>query len=140
MENYIKELKGRFGMEQMPCGDFFANALYFALGVLVYNTIVAQKLFLLPAEWAKKTIHTMRWALIQVAGKAVRHGRGLTLKLTTTYEKYIDFISICNRGVWRSNRLSEQIQVLNKPMEESYAQNLKIRSSKTDNVGYQISL
>lgn len=88
IENYIKELKGGFGMEQMPSGEFLANAVYFALGVLVYNTTAAQKLFLLPKEWAKKTIHTIRWALIQVAGKVVRHGRRLTLKLATTYEKY----------------------------------------------------
>lgn len=88
MENYIKELKGGFGMEQMPSSDFFANAVYFALGVLVYNTTIAQKLFILPEEWAKKTIHTIRWALIECAGRVVRHGRRLTLKLATTYEKY----------------------------------------------------
>jgi hypothetical protein len=50
-------------MEQMPSGDLFANALYFALEVLVYNTTTAQKLlFLIPKAWAKKTIHTMRCA------------------------------------------------------------------------------
>ena len=55
MEDYIKELKGRYGMEQMPSGELFANALYFALGVLVYNTITAQKLlFVMPEEWAKR--------------------------------------------------------------------------------------
>src|SRR3990172_194076 len=29
VENHIKELKGGFGMEQMPSGDFGANAVYF---------------------------------------------------------------------------------------------------------------
>jgi hypothetical protein len=36
-ENWHKELKIGVGMEQMPCGQFHANALYFAIGVVAYN-------------------------------------------------------------------------------------------------------
>ncbi|HEY9072732.1 MAG TPA: IS1380 family transposase, partial [Desulfobaccales bacterium] len=36
-ENWHKELKLDVGMEQMPCGQREANALYFAIGVLAYN-------------------------------------------------------------------------------------------------------
>ena len=89
MENYIKELKGGFGMEQMPSGEFKANALWFALGVLVYNTSILQKLYLMPQEWHKKTIHTLRWALIEIGGKLVKHGRSLILKLATSEEKFL---------------------------------------------------
>jgi len=89
VENYIKELKGGFGMQQMPSGDFKANALWFALGVLVYNTSILQKLYLMPKEWHKKTIHTIRWALIETAGKLVKHGRSLILKLAAAEEKFL---------------------------------------------------
>ena len=100
MEDCIKELKGRCGMEQMLTGDLFANALYFAIRVLVYNTTVAQKLLLLlPEEWAKKTTNAMRWALIQVVGKTVRHGTRLTLKLAMTYEKYSLYLYMLQRCV-----------------------------------------
>lgn len=68
------------------CGVKRVDALYFALGVLVYNTAIAQKLPFLPEEWAKKTTHTMRRSLIRVAGKLIRHGRRLTPKLVTSYE------------------------------------------------------
>ena len=88
MENYIKELKSGFGMEQMPSGDFNANALWFALGVMVYNTSIWQKLSLLPEGWHHKTIHTLRWALIEIPGKLVSHGRSLILKVATTEEKF----------------------------------------------------
>lgn len=88
MENYIKELKGGFGMEGMPSGDFMANSIYFVIGVLVYNTTIAQKLFLLPKEWRVRSIHTLRWAIVQVAGKVVRHGKRLILKLATTLKNY----------------------------------------------------
>lgn len=87
VENVIKELKGGFGMEGMPSGDFGANAMWFALGVLAYNTFVLQKEHLLPAEWRTKTIHTVRWSLIGLAGKVVRHGRRLWLLLASTVEK-----------------------------------------------------
>ena len=43
IENHIKELKNGFSLEQMPSGDFYANALYFAIGVLTYNTFIIMK-------------------------------------------------------------------------------------------------
>jgi len=40
----VLELKIGFGMEQMSSDDFLANAFYFSLGVLAYNTTQAHKL------------------------------------------------------------------------------------------------
>lgn len=86
-ENIIKELKGGMGMESLPCGDFGANAFWFALGVLTYNTFILQKELLLSYEYRAKTIGTLRWSLVGIAGKVVRHGRRLWLLLSTTFEK-----------------------------------------------------
>jgi len=85
-ENFIKELKSGFGMEQMPSGVFSANALYFGLGVLAY-TAQALKLFFLDKEWRRHTIGTLRWRLVEIAGKVIRHGRQLILKLAVPLEK-----------------------------------------------------
>lgn len=74
-------------MESLPIGDFGANAVWFALGVLTYNTFVLQKEHLLPDEMRTKTIHTLRWSLIGIAGKVVRTSGQLWLKLATTLEK-----------------------------------------------------
>jgi len=89
VENYIKELKGGFGMESLPSGDFGANAFWFALGVLTYNTFVLQKEHLLPEGWRTRTIGTLRWSLIGIAGKVVRTSGQLWLKLATTWEKLL---------------------------------------------------
>jgi hypothetical protein len=94
VENFIKELKIGFGMEQMTSGDFGANALWFALGVLAYNLTQAQKLLFLDEGWRSKTIVTLRWQLIQTAGRLVRHGRRLILRLATSLEKYRLFLEI----------------------------------------------
>jgi hypothetical protein len=93
-ENLIKELKIGFGMEQMVSGSFLANALYFGLGILSYNTAQAQKLFFMDSDWRTHTIGTIRWRLVEVAGKVVRHGRQLILKLAAPIEKLEVYLRI----------------------------------------------
>lgn len=88
IENNIKELKGGFGLERLPSGDFKANAVHFGIGMMTYNLFIASKLFVLPSEWRKKTIKSIRWLLVETAGKLVRHGRRLILKLAAGLEKY----------------------------------------------------
>lgn len=88
VENSIKELKLGFGMEQMTSGDFRANAVWFALGVLASNLVQGMKCLFLDPDWKTKTVATLRWQLIQVAGRLVRHGRSLILRLAAGWEKY----------------------------------------------------
>jgi len=97
VENLIKELKIGFGMEQMSSGDFAANSLWFAIGVLAYNLTQAQKLLFLDPDWRPRTISTLRWQLIGVAGRIVRHGRRWVLRLAATAEKYSIFLELRRR-------------------------------------------
>jgi hypothetical protein len=96
-ENLIKELKIGFGMEQMSSGDFNANSLWFAIGVLAYNLTQAQKFLFLDVDWRPRTIATLRWRLINVAGRLVRHGRRWVLRLATSVEKYALFLDLRRR-------------------------------------------
>ena len=89
IENIIKELKIGFGIEDIPTGDYFANALFFAIGVLVYNTFIMIKTHLLPEEFKTKTIETIRWSIINIAGKFINHGRRLVLLLASTADKLL---------------------------------------------------
>jgi hypothetical protein len=89
VENSIKELKIGFGMEQMTSGEFRANAVWFGLGVLASNLIQGMKLLFLDPDWKTKTVATLRWQVIQVAGRLVRHGRSLILRLAASREKYL---------------------------------------------------
>jgi hypothetical protein len=86
-ENWHKELKLGFGMEQLPCGQFTANALFFAIGVLAYNLGLVLKAEALPPEYRHSTVQTLRWQLYRLAGKLVRHGRQWFLKVRTESEK-----------------------------------------------------
>jgi hypothetical protein len=81
-ENRIKDLKIGFGMEYMPCGTFAANAAFFAIGALAYNLYVGFRRMALGEGWERAQVQTVRWRLYQTAGKIVRHGRQLILKLS----------------------------------------------------------
>ncbi len=86
-ENWHKELKLGYGMEQLPCGELEANAMFFGIGVLAYNLGVLLKAQVLPAEYRRSTVQTLRWQLYRLAGKLVRHGRQWSLKVRTSSEK-----------------------------------------------------
>jgi hypothetical protein len=79
-ENRIKELKADFAADRMPCQNFDANALYFALCALAYYLFALFRMFL-PACFEVSREKTIRWRIFALAGKVVRHGRKLYLKL-----------------------------------------------------------
>ena len=87
-ENWHKELKLDVGMEQMPCGQKEANGLYFAIGVLAYNLAQLLKRQVLPESYRTVRLATLRWKLYRLAGKLVRHARGLILQIKADTEKW----------------------------------------------------
>jgi hypothetical protein len=80
-ENYNKEIKIGFGMDYTPCRSVRANAVYFEIGILAYNLVAAVKRLVLGGNWVTKTIATLRWQFIFIAGKVVWHGRRLMLRV-----------------------------------------------------------
>ena len=80
-ENYNKELKIGFGQDQMPCGQSHANAVYFRIGVIAYNLFHGFRRLACPETWGRHTITTVRWKLVQIAGRIVRHAGQVILKL-----------------------------------------------------------
>ena len=85
-ENFHKELKAGFGLERMPCGEAHANAVFFRLGVLAYNLFIGFKRLACPGSWATHAIATVRWKLVQVAGRIIRHAGQVSLKLVVDAE------------------------------------------------------
>lgn len=95
-ENRFKELKGGFGMDTMPCGSLFANAAYFQTLLLAYNLIQVLKLDALPDAWRPATIKTLRFRLLSIAGRVVRHARRWVLKLSRRYP----FLDVFAHALW----------------------------------------
>ena len=86
-ENFNKEVKIGIGMERMPCGQSWANAVFFRVGVIAYNLFIGFRRLACPESWAKHTIATFRWKMVQVAGRIVKHAGQLVLKLMVDVEK-----------------------------------------------------
>ena len=97
IENHIKEIRGGFGMERLPSGDFAANAIYFGIGIMTYNLFIAQKLLTMLEEWKTKTIKIIRWLLIEVGGKLIKRSRRIILKVATSIDKYKIYLEMRRR-------------------------------------------
>jgi len=80
-ENYNKEVKSGFRLDYAPTKELRADAVYFEIGMLAYNLTIAIKYLCLGEGWVRKTIATLRWELIFIAGKLVNHSRRLLLKV-----------------------------------------------------------
>jgi len=79
-ENKIKELMLDFGGAHMPCGQFEANALYFAICTLSYNLFVMLRHHL-PDEFNKSRAKAVRLKIYAMAAKLIKHSRIYKLKL-----------------------------------------------------------
>jgi hypothetical protein len=98
-ENYNKELKSGFSLRHVPCNDFGGNDVWFGLTVLAYNIFVASKIFLFPESWQKKTIRTVRYEFVHMAGKVLSRGRQIILRICSTlretFEIYVEARQRC---------------------------------------------
>ena len=84
-ENVNKELIGGFGLSKLPCQEEMANAAYFQLAMLSHIVVVAFKELALPEDWRYKTIETLRFEMIRLAGVVSWRARALWLKIPQAY-------------------------------------------------------
>jgi hypothetical protein len=60
--------------------------VFFRIGVLAYNVFIGFRRLACPASWGSQTIATMRWKLVQVAGRILRHAGQVVLRLVLDAE------------------------------------------------------
>lgn len=91
VENGIKEVKSGFSLAHMPCLAYHANRAWFHLGIIAHNLFMAIKRLFLPAKWARHTIATFRWRLLNFGGIIVHHARRCVMKISRIHPWYKDF-------------------------------------------------
>ena len=91
VENVIRELKSGFGLDGVPSGDFSGNAMWFGLGVLAYNLYCALRVYCLPESYSRSAANSLRWMFLNVAGKVVRSGGRVVLKLAVAAGKLFEY-------------------------------------------------
>ncbi len=66
---------------QLPSALFGANAAWWALMILAHNLNAAMKRLALGKDWATKRMKALRFRLIGLPGRVVRHARKLIIRL-----------------------------------------------------------
>ena len=79
-------------MENMPCGTFAANEVYFGIGILSYNLFIGFKS--LNPLFLNNTIKTFRWSFFNIAGKIIKRSGRIILKIKTDMDKYIALLHL----------------------------------------------
>lgn len=85
MENLIKEHNHGFSLEKLPSQNFHANWAYLLIGQLAFNLVAWFKKLILPPEYQRATIKTIRHQVLNVAGKIVRTARQFFLVISDEY-------------------------------------------------------
>lgn len=90
MENYIKEAKDGFGLDQMKSHGFQVNEARMMISLLAYNFTNWLRTITFPKEQKGMQISTIRTRIIKVASKIVKSGRSLYFKLSSSfvYQKF----------------------------------------------------
>ena len=81
-------LKSDLAGGRMPSGLFGANAAWWAISVLAFNLNSAMKRLVLGEQWVGKRLKAVRFALIALPGRVMRHARRLIIRLARGHPSY----------------------------------------------------
>jgi hypothetical protein len=83
----------------MPSGRFQANAAWYRLNVLTNNVLSAMKILALPRRMEQMRPATLRYRFLNLAGRVVRRGRDLILRLPWVLE-LVEIYQEARRRLW----------------------------------------
>lgn len=81
IEHVIDSLKNGLGGNKFPCGTFGANAAWWRITCITHNLTQCLKIIALPFEWFHIKMKRLRFRLLCVAGKIIKHSRQMFLQL-----------------------------------------------------------
>lgn len=85
MENFIKESKLDFGMDSLSHSSFTANCVKCLIKALAYNLMNLMKRMVLPREFLKSRMLSLRSWMVKLGARMVRSGRKVTFRLSSSY-------------------------------------------------------
>ena len=81
-------LKSDLAGGRLPSRLFGANAAWWAISVLAFNLNSAMKRLVLGGQWHSKRLKAVRFALIALPGRVMRHARRLIIRLARGHPSY----------------------------------------------------
>jgi Transposase DDE domain group 1 len=80
-EQVHSELKSDLAGGQLPSGVFGANAAWWALAIMAHNLNAVMKQLVLGQDWLSKRMKALRFHLLALPGRVIRHARRLIIRL-----------------------------------------------------------
>ncbi len=93
-ERFIEDTKYGINLRQVPCGQFEANAMYYTIGMLIFNLLKLMQLTVLPKQWMNRTVLTLRRKFLRMVGKVTHTGNQWYLFINKTKDQIIDIIQV----------------------------------------------
>ena len=87
-EEVHKVLKEDLAGGKLPSGSFGANAAWWGITLLAFNLYVAMELLVLGKGWLGKRLKALRFHLIGLPGRVVRHARGLLVRIACGHPSF----------------------------------------------------
>ena len=81
-------LKSDLAGGRLPSRLFGANAAWWAIAVLAFNLSSAMKRLVLGGQWVSRRLKAVRFALIALPGRVMRHARRLIIRLSREHPSY----------------------------------------------------
>jgi hypothetical protein len=85
-------LKSDLAGGQMPSGLFGANAAWWAITILAHNLNALMKQLVLGKPWLARRMKAARFALINLPGRVIQHGRRLIVRLSAAGQTLADLL------------------------------------------------
>ena len=73
---------------RLPSGLFGANAAWWSITTLAFNLNSAVKQLAMGGEWLNKRLKAVRFGVVNLPGRMVRHSRRLIIRLTGDHPSY----------------------------------------------------
>ncbi len=97
MENFIKETKLDFGMDSLSHSSFTANSIKCMIKSLAYNLMNLMKRLVLPREFLKSRMLSLRSWLVKIGARSVSSARRISFRLSSSYPYKDKFLETMRR-------------------------------------------
>ena len=81
-------LKRDLAAGRLPSGLFGANAAWWSIAALAFNLNSAVKQLGMGSEWLNKRLKAIRFGLVNLPGRLVRHGRRMIIRMVSDHPSY----------------------------------------------------
>lgn len=88
IEHLHDRIKNDLAGGVLPCAEFGANAAWWRIQCLTWNIVRALQLHALPEELKNCHLKKLRFQLLCIAGKVIKHARQIILKLTEGHPSF----------------------------------------------------